>query len=966
MKMKNIITRLSLLAAFILVLASCADDVERPAIGPDGNIEENENGVATVFHITADGDHDLVGTVRFRLANPEAHLNMEFDGEISENRELEIFGNKGALTCRMNLGKASIPDGRYMLAVGRGDTWSRPLRMLRFKGSVAKQEEYALYAYDLEGAGTQADPYRIGNAGDFLAFVGGLMEDEFEGYGRYFAITRGFELPRRSQIIDGRVWAPVCFQGNLDGGNHTLRNLVYAGGGNADKDSGVGLFKSLFNAQVSNMKLTGALITNTVDNVGLIAGSASGNTSVASVSIEGTIQASGNAVGGLIGLARDGLTISDITINKLSVSGKDSVALLVGAFADGRLSVGSVSTPEHVFSVGGNSCVGGIVGKAANASHINVANVGIEHSVDTESTDVKIIHGDNHVGGIAGKLDGCQAVSVAGVTIKAPVSGGDYVGALIGEATSSQLSFEKNLLASVVSGNDFIGGFFGKLGLTGSGVSFGEGNRYVVKQSAEAGVTGKGCIGALAGCIEGRGKINPGHPVEIAVNIKGSDRNVGGAVGLVACDTSGGELDFDITNINFSSPTMRVEGTADGVGGVIGWSRGANIHASESFDLLKDIPHKSALKSVCGVIVKGASTVGGVIGVCDGGSVHSMACDAVVTATEATGNDYGCGGIVGYSTVGVSRCAFLGKVSAPANLGGIVGTVNDGSTIANCINYYALQGGRNLGGIVGLMRTSGNKPSLLTSCVNYGDLTDGEAVGGIAGYVRTYDPDSHQKRNLTYIEKCGNWGNINAGGTSDRGVGGIVGHFSGYFPCARYCTNYGEVSSQGVALAIGGIVGSLGMKIENESTVYECHNAGRISCDNASTKLGGVVGHFHQGKLDRGNCTLHDCVNTGSIPADQKDDTGGIVGMVTMKTDTYRTFNRGMVSHGNATIGTHNSGTIFSHDHNYYLSGTGKSWPSSTSVGSEKITDPSVYKEFDFNKVWEMSLYGPKLRNCPF
>lgn len=90
------------------------------------------------------------------------------------------------------------------------------------------------------------------------------------------------------------------------------------------------------------------------------------------------------------------------------------------------------------------------------------------------------------------------------------------------------------------------------------------------------------------------------------------------------------------------------------------------------------------------------------------------------------------------------------------------------------------------------------------------------------------------------------------------------------------------------------------------------------------------------------------------------------MGIVTTSTDTYRTFNRGKVSHGNAIIGTHNSGTIFSHDHNYYLEGTGKSWPSSTSVKADKITDKSVYKEFDFDNIWIMTSDGPMLRNCPF
>lgn len=100
--------------------------------------------------------------------------------------------------------------------------------------------------------------------------------------------------------------------------------------------------------------------------------------------------------------------------------------------------------------------------------------------------------------------------------------------------------------------------------------------------------------------------------------------------------------------------------------------------------------------------------------------------------------------------------------------------------------------------------------------------------------------------------------------------------------------------------------------------------------------------------------------------ADQKDDTGGILGYAASYTDTHRTFNRGKISHGNAIIGTHNSGSTFYHSHNYYLEGTGGSWPSSTSVKSSDISTESKYGDFDFKNVWIMTGDGPQLRDCPF
>lgn len=947
--------------ASIMMLAGCSDDEQISKEGPSGVLEGEGENLTTVFHIAPEQEGELNGKVRFRLADPGAQRTFEFDGEVVFNLQQEIFGRQGALTCSMTIGHAEIPDGAYLLSLSWGDRESGTLRLMRFKGNVCYQEQYSNHVYaDLEGAGTADSPYLIKNAGDFLSFQYGLMEDEFQGYGQYFQIARGFELPRRSQIIDGREWVSVCFQGNLDGGGHALRNLAYTGGSDAVKDSGVGLFKSLYNARISNLKLSGALITNASSHVGLVAGTCAGNTAMSDIEIEGTIQATGDGVGGLIGSAADCVSLAGITINTLAITGNNETALLVGGMSDGKLNVKNVSTPGHVFSVNGKTCVGGIAGSISNCTEVEISNVTLEHSVDAESADVKVVNGSGSVGGIVGKASNAAVFNIRSCTIKAPVSGGDHVGALVGEVSSSGLTFHSNLLASVVRGNSFSGGFAGKIDLSGKTVAFEGNNRYVVKQSAEAGVSGQGSVGSMAGSIEGSGKVDLRSPVELAVNVSGTDRYVGGAVGLL-----NGSIDFDISNISFTSPTMRVKGTADGVGGVIGWSNSAKIYASNIVDLSKGIPSEKKVTSNCGIVVNGASTVGGIVGLVAGGSLYGVVSDATVTASSATGSDYGCGGIVGSANVDINNCAFLGKVSGPERVGGIAGLVTSGHTVQNCVNYSDIDSGKFQGGIIGYMRSATRALSHVTHCANNGDLTGGSRVGGIVGSVdinQIYDTS----RDRTYIEWCVNKGTIVASGDSDHPVGGIIGGMYDDLGCVRYCSNYGDVSSTKVAYSIGGVVGEIGdRRFDNRTTVYECLNDGRISCDVSSTKIGGVVGHIHQGgtNISSPNCTIHDCMNTGSIPPDQKNDTGGIVGMVTTSTDTYRTFNSGKVSHGNAIIGTHNTGTIFNHDHNYYLEGTGKSWPSSTSVKADKITDKSVYKEFNFDTIWEMTDKGPHLRN---
>lgn len=967
--MKPAVMALLAVMAVMTGVMSCSDDDHTLQTGPAGRLEETEEGLSTVFHVTQEEEMLITGDVTFVLADPKAHVNYEFSGRITEDPEIDILGKRGALTCRIAIGRDRIRDGRYMLTLRQGTMESKLMRRVRFAGNIGTQEQYEPYTYALEGSGTEGDPYRISSQGDFLEFQYGLSEDESEGYGQHFLITRSLELPHRSQIIDGRVWTAVCFQGTLDGGGHTLRNLSYTGGGDAEKDSGIGLFKSLFNARVSNLKLSGAVVTNASGGVGLICGRASGTTTIEGVEAEGTIHATGDSIGGIAGSATGNLTLRDIRLNTLTVSGGNCTGLVLGAFHDGNLEVSGVSSPTHVFSAGGREFTGGVAGTITNAGTLTVKDVMLEHSVDAESSDVKVIYGGNHTGGIAGRITTQGEAVITGCSVKAPVAGNDFTGAVAGEAEfGGRTRVENTLLASVTTGKDYTGGFFGKLTVTGDELRFAGKNRYVVKQSAAAGIKGETHVGGLSGVLTMSGKrLTWGAgEVELAVNVSGNGGNVGGAVGLLDGTSDKDHLDFDVRGLRFSSPTMRVSGGGDGVGGVAGWSCNARVYGGLTFDLLKHVPKESELTDNCSVVVNGQSTVGGIAGVFLGGSLSGLSSGSVVTGTSATGRDHGVGGIVGFSTTGVKDCVFTGTVSGPERLGGIAGLVDVGNTVQNCLNYSDIQGGKYLGGIVGFVRTICYSPSHVRVCVNYGNLTDGMAVGGIVGREYNVNGDKVTPKYVSYIERCGNYGDINANGNGDYGVGGVVGDFGGYYAYLQQCSNHGKVSSQAVAKAIGGVAGTIGDGHNNETEVSECLNTGEVSCAQKSTKLGGVVGHFHEGRHTAGNCPLHDCVNTGPIPSDQKNDTGGIVGMVTTCTDTYRTFNRGKISHGNATIGTHNGGTIFSHDHNYYLEGTGKSWPSSTSVKEDDIMDFSVYKEFDFNKVWKMTGSGPMLDRIPF
>lgn len=295
--------------------------------------------------------------------------------------------------------------------------------------------------------------------------------------------------------------------------------------------------------------------------------------------------------------------------------------------------------------------------------------------------------------------------------------------------------------------------------------------------------------------------------------------------------------------------------------------------------------------------------------------------------------------------------------------GGIFGIGVGGDVyVSDCVNFADVNAGDHAGGIGGYTRSGIFHNLLITRCYNYGHIT-GAAAGGIGCYITS--ENSSVRNSYFDITECGNSGHVEGTGSDDHSVGGIVATMCNNSARVTSCANHGLVSGA-AQYAVGGVVGDFGTRSgTNFGKVTQSMNSATVKASVSSTHVGGVVGHLHSGDL-RYDSEITDCCNIGELPSDQKDDTGGILGYAANYTNIYRTFNRGKVSHGNAAIGTHHSGSLFHHSNNYYLAGTGKSWPSSTEVSADRVGDWSVYKDFDFVNVWVIHTNGPELRNCPF
>ena len=968
--------KLYILLAALSLAGGCSDNPDMPRL--PGNIETVDGLRISIFHLLADklSGWEISDDVRFLLVDPTSQNSFEFNGSIIHNTE----NGRNVFTCRVDIGDTEIPDGIYFVTISGENTPEIGERTVRFTNNIGTEEDVKTIEYsDLEGSGTQTDPYLISSQGDFLSLLSYLMDDPTHAYGKYFKQSRTFELPRRSQIIDGKVWAAVSFSGNYDGDGHRLLNLVYQGSSDPVTDSGIGLFKDIYASTISNLTITGALISNSCSHIGIIAGSASGNCTLENISVEGTIMADSDNIGGLIGYSKDNLTLKSITLNSLTVAGNESssksTGALVGCHENGNLSIDGVSTPDHIFSVTGVDNIGGLVGNVkASGKYVEIRNALLQHSVDNESAGVKIIHGQKNTGGLIGNISDVEKVSFINNQLKAPVSGADNTGGLSGCATNiSSVTVEKCVISSIVAGNSNVGGLFGELGLTSDGTLDFNGadnaTRLVLKSSAAAEVSGTTNVGGLVGTFSGHtSTINVNSKVEIALNISGLD-NIGGAFGCI----SGTDIN-NVDNLNFSSTTMKVMATMNCAGGVAGYAHNAHFYGGLSLDPVSSIPDKDGLPTTYNGVVTAPLVAGGIVGTLDEGTVKGLATSASVTAQTLTA-----GGIVGKGSSHITECAFLGTATCPSTVGGILGyTFESTVKVTKCINYANLSDATYLGGIMGhyenvahthFDETYSARYLFIGDCCNIGDLSSGLDVGGIVACAEHSDGGllEDYKSEKVRVERCGNYANVRGRDNSGKySVGGVAGTMKCCNMGVRYCANLGKVSSSGIQKTIGGVVGHSGDSFGGLIYVEECMNNGEVSCDASSTKLGGVVGHQETYTREY-TSKVENCLNWGALPGKQKDDTGGILGYAANHSAIFKCVNRGIVSHGNAIVGTHNSGTVFYHSDNYYFAGSGKSWPSSIEVTDAGLTSSTPFKNLDFKKVWILdSGNGPMLRNCPF
>ena len=272
------------------------------------------------------------------------------------------------------------------------------------------------FAYSGYGMGTSHDPYLISSCQE--------LQDMNQNLTGYYTLVSNIDCSGFNFSAVGNLAAK--FRGQLDGGSHTILNLVPADGSFA-----IGLFGATDGAVIKNLKLEGGTLSISPLNpyVGGVVGFAQ-NTTLTNVHSNQTINSNSYGyLGGLVGIIYNNDTIAESSFSG-NLSGTNTNSYtggIAGLINDSASSITNSYTTGTIYPPSGGYSIGGIVG--SNFSGGSITNV---YSTVTFSAA-----GINGAGGLIG-LDDRNGGRLENSFAAATISGtGANVGAVIGQRYNS-------------------------------------------------------------------------------------------------------------------------------------------------------------------------------------------------------------------------------------------------------------------------------------------------------------------------------------------------------------------------------------------------------------------------------------------------------------------------------------------------------------------------------------------------
>ncbi|TWH51617.1 filamentous hemagglutinin N-terminal domain-containing protein [Sporomusa sp. KB1] len=649
--------------------------------------------------------------------------------------------------------------------------------------------------------------------------------------------------------------ATTPFTGSFDGNGYSISGLTITN----PSVSAIGLFGYISGATISDVGLTGLVITGGANNtyVGGLVGYNDGGT-IADVYTTGAVNGGTNA-GGLVGF-NNGTVKQSYSMATVSGAGNvggltgtntgtitnsyfDAAGVVSGGTASktggiAGVNSGTISTSYSAGAVSGGTA-GGLVGDGSGgtvaASVWDTTTSGQTSGVGSDSSATGVTGLTTaQMGNSANYPSGWDFTNTWSLSGARPLLQWELNGSTIITTLDQLLALSNNLSGTYIlaADIDLTGTAWTPIGdsATTSFTGILKGNGYTISglTITDSAASALGLFGYTKGAS--LSSINLTN-----VNIVAGANNlyVGSLVGYSGIGTS-------ITGSS-SAGKIIASGTGNTVGGLVGYNAGsiessantAAVTATGASSLVGGLAGWNAIDGVITgsnnagmVTASGAnSIVGGLTGT-NAGTIESSYVDTAVTVTsDADSNS--AGGLVGENDGSISSSYNKGGVKTTASatnnkVGGLAGVNNASSTITGSYNSGAITANGAASDVGGLIGTNNSN---ITSLYNAGAVTstaDNSIVGGLVG------------RNNSTISNSYNSARVTASGATST-AGGLVGiNTSTGAITGSYDTS--AVTVSGAASTAGGLVG------ENDGSITNSYSMIKTSGTGAGSTIGGLAG----------------------------------------------------------------------------------------------------------------------------
>lgn len=256
-----------------------------------------------------------------------------------------------------------------------------------------------------EGNGSEGSPYIITKAEELAWFRDAVNNGNYEICAKIADNVEVIDLKDfchaadASQNLEELSWEPIGngdwnYVGTFDGNGKTITNL-YINATQAYK----GLFGLIYQSTIKNLTFENANVTNTENDIGILAGYAGNGNTLQNIKISNTCQIKGgnDFTGGIAGYL-DGNAYN--CVNYATVQGTEDVGGLVGYFESG-----TIKDCANYGDITGTSNVGNLIGNAQSCNLNNVLGTGnVTATSDTERAGLLVGRINNSSGTASGIL----------------------------------------------------------------------------------------------------------------------------------------------------------------------------------------------------------------------------------------------------------------------------------------------------------------------------------------------------------------------------------------------------------------------------------------------------------------------------------------------------------------------------------------------------------------------------------